>query len=90
MQQHSPTILKCNSHAHDSTLPNSNQLKINSDKCKINIPQNVNDQQSETISKMIHSHLFSSFNQILDNQNFNKVLKLKTYAKKRKRDNEIP
>ena len=45
MQQHSLTILKCNSHAHDPTLPNSNQLKLNSDKYKINIPQNVNDQQ---------------------------------------------
>ena len=59
MQQHFPTILKCNSHAHDPTLPNSNQLKLNSDKnIKINIPQNVNDQQSETASKMIHSHFF--------------------------------
>ena len=59
MQQHSPTILKCNSHAHDPTLPNSNQLKLNSDKnIKINIPQNVNDQQSETTSKMINSHFF--------------------------------
>ena len=58
MQQHSSTILKCNSHAHDLTLPNSNQLKLNSNKTKINIPQNVNDQQSETASKMIHSHFF--------------------------------
>ena len=40
-----PTILKCNSHAHDPTLSNSNKLKPNSDKHKINIPQNVNDQQ---------------------------------------------
>ena len=83
-------ILKCSSYAHDPTLSNSNQLKLNYDKNEINIPQNVNDQQSETISKMIHSHLFSSFNQIVDNQNYNKLLKLKTYAKKRKRDNEIP
>ena len=45
MQQHSPTILKCNSHAHDPTLPNSNQLKLNLDKNKINKPQNINDQQ---------------------------------------------
>ena len=45
MQQHSPIILKCNSYAHDPTLPNSNQLKLNSSKNKINIPQNVNDQQ---------------------------------------------
>ena len=43
MQQHSPTIFKCNSHAHDLTLPNPNQLKLNSDKSKINIPQNIND-----------------------------------------------
>ena len=50
MQQHSPTILKCNSHAHDPTLPNSNQLKLNLDKNKINKPQNINDQQLETTS----------------------------------------
>ena len=60
MQQHSLTILKCNSHAHDPTLPNSNQLKLKLDKCKINIPQNVDDQQSETTSKIIHSNFFSS------------------------------
>ena len=76
MQQHSPTILKCYSHAHDPTLPNSNQLKLHSDKCKINIPQNVNDQQSEIASKMIHSHFSSSINQVVDNQNSNKLLKL--------------
>ena len=76
MQQHSPTILKCNSHAHDPTLPNSNQLKLNSDKCKINIPQNVNDQQSKTTSKMIHSHYSPSINQVVDNQNSNKLLNL--------------
>ena len=39
---------------------------------------------------MIHSHFSSSFNQIVDNQNYNKFLKLKTDAKKRKRDNETP
>ena len=77
MQQHSPTIFKCNSHAHDLTLPNPNQLKLNSDKSKINIPQNINDQQSETASKMIHSHFSSSFNQVVNNQNSNKLLKLK-------------
>ena len=84
------TILKCNSHAHDSTLLNSNQLKLNSNKNKISITQNVNDQQSKTASKMIHSHFSSPFNQIVDNQNYNKLLKLKTDAKKRKRDNETP
>ena len=89
MQQHSSTILKCNSHAHDLTLPNSNQLKLNSNKTKINIPQNVNDQQLGTISKMIHSHFSSSFNQIVDNQNSNKLLKLKTDAKKRKKEKNI-
>ena len=77
MQQHFPTILKCNAHSHDSTLPNLNQLKLNSNKYKINIPQNVNDQQSETTSKMIHSHFSSSFNQVVNNQNSNKLLKLK-------------
>ena len=60
--QHSPTILKCNSHAHDPTLPNSNQLKLNPDKNKIDISQNVNDQHLETTSKMIHSHFSSPFN----------------------------
>ena len=85
MQQHSLTILKCNSHAHDPTLPNSNQLKLNLDKNKIIIPQNVNDQQLETTSKIIHSHFSSSFNQIIDNQNYNKLLKLKTDAEKRER-----
>ena len=88
MQQHFPTILKCNSHAHDPTLPNSNQFKLNSDKHKINIPQNVNNQQSEITSNMIHIHFSSSFNQIVDNQNYNKLLKLKTDAKRIKRDNE--
>ena len=62
MQQHSLTILKCNSHAHDPTLLNSNQLKLNPDKNKIDISQNVNDQHLETTSKMIHSHFSSSFN----------------------------
>ena len=76
MQQHSQTILKCYSHAHDPTLPNSNKLKLLSDKCKINIPQNANDQQSETTSKMIHSYFSSSINQVVDNQNSNKLLKL--------------
>ena len=76
MQQHSLTILKCNLRAHDLTLPNSNQLKLLSDKCKINIPQNANDQQSETASKMIHSYFSSSINQVVDNQNSNKLLKL--------------
>ena len=37
---------------------------------------------------MIHSHFSSSFNQIVDNQIYNKLLKLKIDAKKRKRDNE--
>ena len=74
MQQLSPTILKCNSHAYDPTLPNLNQLKLNSNKCQINIPQNVNDQQSETTSKMIHSHFSSSINQVVNNQNSNKLL----------------
>ena len=37
---------------------------------------------------MIHSHFSSSFNQIVDNQNYNKLLKLKIDAKKIKRDNE--
>ena len=41
---------------------------------------------------MIHSYFSSSFNQIVENQNYNKLLKLKTDAKKRERerDNEIP
>ena len=39
---------------------------------------------------MIHSHLSSPFNQIIDNQNYNKLLKLKIDAKKKKRDNETP
>ena len=34
MQQHSPTIVKCNSHARDPILPNSNQLKLNHDKTR--------------------------------------------------------
>ena len=55
-----------------------------------NVPQNVNDQQLETTSKTIHSHFSSSFNQIVDNQNYNKLLKLKTDTKKRKRYNETP
>ena len=38
---------------------------------------------------MIHSHFSSSFNQIVDNQIYNKLLKLKIDAKKRKRGNEI-
>ena len=38
---------------------------------------------------MIHSYFSSSFNQIVKNQNYNKLLKLKTDAKKRERDNEI-
>ena len=37
---------------------------------------------------LIHSHFSSSFNQIVSNQNFNKLLKLKTDAKKRMRDIE--
>ena len=86
MQQHSPTILKCNSHAHDSTLPNSNQLKINSDKCKINIPQNVNDQQSEIASKMTHNSFYSSINQVVDYQNSNKLLKLNKLMLRRERE----
>ena len=73
-----------------TTLSNSNKLKLNSDKNKINISQNVNDQQSKIASKMIHSHFSSSFNQIVDNRNYNKLLKLKTNAKKRKRNNETP
>ena len=44
----------------------------------------------ETTSKMIRSHFSSSFNQIVDNQNSNKLIKLKTDAKKRKRDNVTP
>ena len=39
---------------------------------------------------MAHSYFSSSFNQIVDNQNYNKLLKLKTDVKKRKRDNETP
>ena len=39
---------------------------------------------------MIHSHFSSSFNQIIDNQNSNKLIKLKTNAKKRKKDNVTP
>ena len=39
---------------------------------------------------MIHSHFSSSINQVVDNQNSNKLLKLKTDAKKRKRDNKTP
>ena len=86
MQQYSPIILKCNSHVHDPTLLNSNQLKLNSDKCKINIPQNVNDQQSETTSKIIHSHFSSSINQVVDNQNSNKLLKLNKLILRRERE----
>ena len=86
MQQHFPTILKCNSHAHDSTLPNLSQLKLNSNKYKINIPQNVNDQQSETTSKMIHSHFSSSINQVVNNQNSNKLLKLNKSMLRRERE----
>ena len=85
MNQHSPTILKCNSHAHDPTLLSSNQLKLNLDKNKINISQNVNDQHLEIGLKMIHSHFSSSLNQIVNNQNYNKLLKLKNDAKKRER-----
>ena len=39
---------------------------------------------------MIHSHFSSSFNQTIDNQNSNKLIKLKTNAKKRKKDNVTP
>ena len=35
---------------------------------------------------MIHSYFSSSFNQIVENQNYNKLLKLKTDAKKRERE----
>ena len=38
---------------------------------------------------MIQSHFSSSFNQIVDNQNYNKLLKLKTDAKKRKKEKNI-
>ena len=86
MQQHSPIILKCNSHVHDPTLLNSNQLKLNSDKCKINIPQNVNDQQSEIASKMTHSYFSSSINKVVDNQNSNKLLKLNKLMLRRERE----
>ena len=38
---------------------------------------------------MIHSHFSSSFNQIIDNQIYNKLLKLKIDAKKRKKEKNI-
>ena len=84
------TILKCNSHAHDPTLPNSNQLKLNLDKTRsINLKTLMINNQKQ-LQWLIHSHFSSSFNQIVDNQNYNKLLKLKTDVKKRKRDNETP
>ena len=88
MQQHSPTILKCNSHAHDPTLPNSNQLKLNLDKTRsINLKTLMINNQKQ-LQWLIHSHFSSSFNQIVNNKNSNKLLKLKIDAKKRMRDNE--